>query len=455
MDAAAAAAPGVPNIKPLLSRIPPVTAAANLEDICYYSVRQLAELIRTRKITSSALTDMYLTRLKRLDPQLHFIITLTEERARAQAKQADAEIAANKYRGPLHGIPWGAKDLLAVKGYRTTWGAAGFENQTFDDDATVVKRLDEAGAVLLAKLSLGALAQGDLWFGERTRNPWRPTQGSSGSSAGSSSATSAGCVGFAIGTETLGSISSPSTRVGVTGLRPTFGRVPRTGAMALSWSMDKIGPICRTVEDCAIVLSAIHGPDGQDPSVHDYGFPWDPRLDIKTLRIGYLKTEFDREPTPPGADEEKLDEKARAARANNRLNRKIGKAFDDASIAVLQNKLGLKLIPVELPKFPFNSIRFLLTAEAAAAFDELTRSGRDRLLTGQESFDWPNAFRTSRFIPAVEYINANRARTLGMMQAADMFKDIDLFVAPTNSLQLIMTNLTGHPAVILAQRLPR
>jgi len=450
VDAAAANAPGTPNIRPLLSRIAPVTVADNLEDICYYSVRQLAELVRTRKVTSSALTDMYLTRMKRLDPQLHFIITLTEDRARASAKKADTEIAAGKYRGPLHGLPWGAKDLLSVKGYRTTWGAAGFENQTFDEDATVVKRLDDAGAVLLGKLSLGALAQGDLWFGERTRNPWRPaTQGSSGSSAGSSAATAAGCCAFAIGTETLGSISSPSSRVGVTGLRPTFGRVPRTGAMALSWSMDKIGPICRTVEDCAIVLSAIHGPDGQDPSVHDYGFPWDPNLDIRTLKIGYLKTEFDREPTPPTPDEPTLEEKIRTQRANGRLNRKITKAFDDASIAVLQNKLGLKLVPVELPKFPFNSIRFLLTAEAAAAFDDLTRSGRDKLLTGQESFDWPNAFRVSRFIPAVEYINANRARTRGMTQAAEMFKNIDLFVAPTNSQQLIMTNLTGHPAVIL------
>jgi Asp-tRNA(Asn)/Glu-tRNA(Gln) amidotransferase A subunit family amidase len=392
---------------------------------------------------------MYLARTQRLDPQLHFVITMTDDRAREQAKKADAEIAAGKYRGPLHGIPWVAKDLLSVKGYRTTWGAAGMENQKFDEDATVVKRLDDAGAVLLAKVSLGALAQGDLWFGERTRNPWRPTQGSSGSSAGSSAATAAGCCAFGIGTETLGSISSPSTRVGATGLRPTFGRVPRTGAMALSWSMDKIGAICRSAEDCAIVLSAIHGPDNADPSVHDYGFTWDPNLDIRSLRIGYLKTEFDREPNPPTPDESTLEEKVRTQRANSRLNRKISKAFDDASIAVLQNKLGLKLIPVELPKFPFNSIRFLLTAEAAAAFDDLTRSGRDKLLTGQESFDWPNAFRVSRFIPAVEYINANRARTLGMMQTAELFKNIDLFVAPTNSGQLTMTNLTGHPAVIL------
>src|SRR5258707_246695 len=258
-------------------------APKNLEDVAFYSVRQLAELVRTKKVSSAALTEMYLERIKRYDPELKFVITLTEDRARTQAKEADREIAAGKYRGPLHGLPWGAKDLLAVKGYRTTWGAAGFEDQKFEEDATVVKRLDAAGAVLVAKFSLGALAQGDLWFGERTRNPWRLSQGSSGSSAGSSSATSAGCVAFAIGSETLGSISSPATRCGVTGLRPTFGRVPRTGAMALSWSMDKIGAICRSVEDCALVMSAIHGPDGKDLAVKDAAFNWDAEFNWKTL----------------------------------------------------------------------------------------------------------------------------------------------------------------------------
>jgi hypothetical protein len=298
----------------------------NLEDVAFYSVRQLAELVRTRKVSSTALTEMYIARLKRYDPLLHFVITLTEDRAMAQAKEADRDIAAGKYRGPLHGLPWGAKDLLAVKGYRTTWGAGGFEEQKFDDDATVVKRLDAAGAVLIAKLTLGALAQGDLWFGERTRNPWRPSQGSSGSSAGSASATAAGCVAFAIGTETLGSISSPSTRVGVTGLRPTFGRVPRTGAMALSWSMDKIGPICRAAEDCALVFDAIHGPDDHDASVHDYVFNWDAGVDIRKLRIGYLKADFERDPqfTPDTKPEEK--ERALKARA-------MTKKFDDAALS--------------------------------------------------------------------------------------------------------------------------
>ncbi|MCU1307568.1 MAG: Amidase, partial [Acidobacteriaceae bacterium] len=352
--------------------------------------------------------------------------------------------------GPLHGLPWGAKDLLAVQGYPTTWGAAGFEEQKFEEDATVVKRLDAAGAVLVAKFSLGALAQGDLWFGERTRNPWRPSQGSSGSSAGSSSATSAGCVAFAIGSETVGSISSPVTRCGVTGLRPTFGRVPRTGAMALSWSMDKLGPICRSVEDCAFVLNAIYGPDGQDGSVHNYGFTWNPDLDITKLRVGFLKADFEREmPAAPPADKDTADEKAKAARERNRANRVIQKKFDEASLAVLRDKVGIKLISIELPKFPFGSMLPILGAEAAAAFDDLTRTGRDKLLTGQLQSDWPNQFRKARFIPAVEYVNANRARTLGMQQVAELFKQVDLFVAPTSSGQLTMTNFTGHPAVIL------
>ena len=263
------------------SRISKVSAIAapstpkNLEDVAFASVRELAELVRTKKVSSVALTEMYLQRLKRYDPTLKFVVTLTEDRALAQAKAADREIAAGKYRGPLHGLPWGAKDLLAAKGIRTTWGAGGFENQMIDEDATVVKRLDEAGAVMVAKLTLGALALGDNWFGGVTRNPWHPGQGSSGSSAGPASATAAGCVAFSIGSETLGSISSPSTRCGCTGLRPSFGLVPRTGAMALSWSMDKLGPICRAVEDCALVLEAIYGPDGADPSVKNAAFHWD------------------------------------------------------------------------------------------------------------------------------------------------------------------------------------
>jgi Asp-tRNA(Asn)/Glu-tRNA(Gln) amidotransferase A subunit family amidase len=397
----------------------------------------LAELMRTRRISSLALTQMYLERLKRYDPALKFVVSLTEERALAQAKEADKDIAAGHYRGPLHGLPWGAKDLLAVKKYKTTWGAGGFEDQMVDEDATVVRRLDKAGAVLVAKLTLGALAQGDVWFGGLTRNPWKTDQGSSGSSAGPASATAAGCVAFAIGSETLGSISSPSTRCGTTGLRPTFGRVPRTGAMALSWSMDKLGPICRAAEDCAIVLDAIYGPDGKDGSVHDIGYGWDATLDPKTLRIGIITADFEHRKPP---ENERPEQKA-AREDNDR--------FNDAALDVIKTKLGWKLIPVKLPDLPWQAMRPILVAEAAAAFDELTRSGRDKLLTAQSKNDWPNTFREARFIPAVEYINGNRARTLGMQGMAEVFKNVDVIVAPTFSNQLLITNLTGHPAVIL------
>src|SRR5882757_8862657 len=328
-----------------ISAAPSVAAAApkNLEDVAFYSVRQLAELVRSKKVSSIALTEMYITRLKRYNPILHFVVTLTEERALTQARKADREIAAGKYRGPLHGLPWGAKDLLAVNGYRTTWGAGGFEDQKFDEDATVVKRLDAAGAVLVAKLTLGALAQGDKWFGGMTRNPWNTKQGSSGSSAGSASATAAGCVAFAIGSETLGSISSPSTRCGTTGLRPTFGFVPRTGAMALSWTMDKLGPICRAVEDTAIVLSAIHGPDGHDPTVHNAAFNWDATLDWRKLRVGYLKSDFHVPPPQPQeapkeqkeltAEEKKKRDEDAANRARGRAQREYDHKFDEAALA--------------------------------------------------------------------------------------------------------------------------
>ncbi|HKE30397.1 MAG TPA: amidase [Candidatus Angelobacter sp.] len=442
-----------------VSAAPNVGAAApkNLEDVAFYSVRQLADLVRTKKVSSTALTEMYLERLKRYDSQLKFVITFTQDRAQAKAKEADREIAAGKYRGPLHGIPWGAKDLLAVKGYRTTWGAGGFENQMIDEDATVVQRLDAAGAVLVAKLTLGALAQGDKWFGGMTRNPWNPQQGSSGSSAGSASATAAGCVGFAIGSETLGSIASPSTRCGTTGLRPTFGLVPRTGAMALSWSMDKLGPICRSVEDCALVLSAIYGPDGQDRSVQNAAFNWDPNLDWRKLRIGYLKNDFELQPQQPEPpkEEKNLTEEEKKKRDEDNTNREMArvrqlydKQFNDAALAKLRS-MGVNLIPVELPKYPFQAMRTILLAEAAAAFDDLTRSGRDKLLTRQTRDDWPNTFRSARFIPAVEYIQANRARMMAMDAMVKVFEQVDVIVAPTFGPQLVMTNLTGHPAVIL------
>src|SRR6267142_304520 len=346
-----------------MSETDPVEAPRNLEDAAFYSVRQLAELVRSRKVSSLALTEMYLERLKRYDPLLKCVITFAEKRARAQAKEADRDLARGKYRGPLHGLPWGAKDLLAVKGYPTTWGAAGFEDQKLDEDAAVVQRLDKAGAVLMAKLSLGALAQGDVWFGGMTRNPWKLDQGSSGSSAGSASATAAGCVAFAIGSETLGSISSPCTRCGTTGLRPTFGRVPRTGAMALSWSMDKLGPICRSVEDCALVLGAIYGPDGKDRTVKNAAFNWDAELDWKKLRVGYLKSDFERIPQPqedaekeePAVSEEEKQkrEEQRKKRAAFLERAKYDRRFADAALGKLQ-EMGVALIPVEMPKFPYD-----------------------------------------------------------------------------------------------------
>ncbi len=422
-----------------MSRISAPSVPRNLDAAAFYTVRQLAELVRTRKVSSSALTEMYLGRLKRYDPLLKFVVTLTEERARAQAREADRDLAAGRYRGPLHGLPWGAKDLLAVKGYPTTWGAGGFEKQAMDEDATVVQRLDRAGAVLVAKLTLGALAMGDVWFGGMTRNPWKTDQGSSGSSAGSASATAAGCVAFAIGSETLGSISSPSTRCGTTGLRPTYGRVPRSGAMALSWSMDKIGPICRAVEDCALVLDAIVGPDGHDRTVRDAAFNWDASLDVRKLRVGYLKAEFERDPKPEDLAKEKPEDTAR---------RVARKKFDAAALEVIR-KLGVNLVPVELPDLPYEHMLTVLSAEAAAAFDDLTRSGRDRLLTAQKEQDWPNQFRVARFIPAVEYVQADRARTLAMQAMEKVFEKFDALVAPTTSAQLIASNLTGHPAVIL------
>jgi Asp-tRNA(Asn)/Glu-tRNA(Gln) amidotransferase A subunit family amidase len=441
-----------------ISKAPAIAQApSNLEELAFLSVRELSEYVRRKKVSSTALTEMYLARLKRYDPVLHFVVTLTEERAMTKAREADREIAAGKYRGPLHGLPWGAKDLLAVKGYPTTWGAGGFEHQSFDEDATVVQRLDAAGAVLVAKTTLGALAMGDKWFAGRTRNPWNPKQGSSGSSAGSASSVAAGCVAFAIGSETLGSISSPSTRCGATGLRPTFGFVPRTGAMALSWTMDKLGPICRAVEDCAIVMDVIHGPDGKDRATRDAAFAWNADSDWRSLRVGYLQDAFETHPHPeetskPPISETEPEKKKRLAterdHAAARERREYDRRYDTAALDKLR-AMGVDLKPVALPKLPYGDMSPLLTAEAAAAFDDLTISGRDRLLTEQGADDWPNAFRISRFYPAVEYIQANRARTLAMQQMATLFSSVDVIVTPSGGDQLVATNLTGHPAVIV------
>jgi Asp-tRNA(Asn)/Glu-tRNA(Gln) amidotransferase A subunit family amidase len=410
-----------------------------VDELAFATVPQLAELIRTRKVSSTELTQMYLARLKRYGPRLNCIVTLTDELALKQAAAADAEIKRGKYRGPLHGIPWGAKDLFATKGIKTTWGAEPYRDQMIDYDSTVVERLNEAGAVLVAKLSMGALAQGPRWFGGVTRNPWQPDEaqtGSSGSSAGPAAATAAGLVGFSIGTETLGSIVSPSSRCGVTGLRPTYGRVSRYGAMGLSWTMDKIGPMCRGVEDCAAALHAIYGPDGKDITVGDAPFNWNPDANISTLRIGYLKTEFE----PPASTTANEQQRAQAEQR---------RAVYKTALEVLE-KAGAKLVPIELPKFSAGSLRYILSAEAATAFDDITRDGRVNQLSGQSPNDWPNTFRTSRFIPAVEYLRAQRARTLLMHEMEKLMSQWDVFVSPApGSASLLVTNLTGHPAVVL------
>lgn len=434
-------------------------SASQEESVAFATVRQLAALLRSKKTTSVELTKLYLDRLKRFDPQLHFVIHLTSERALAQAATADRELAAGKPRSELHGIPWGAKDLLAVNGYPTTWGAGPYMEQRLDYDAEVVKRLDAAGAVLVAKLTLGALAQGDLWGpkpGVRTRNPWNPGQGSSGSSAGVASAVAAGCVGFGLGTETLGSISSPSTRCGCTGLRPSFGLVPRTGAMALSWSMDKIGPITRSVEDAALVLAAIYGPDGHDPSVQAAAFNVDLTTDVRRLRVGYLKSAFDKptmEPIKPPSEtlagkELEAYNRRTAARKTSFAQQLYDISFAQKALDVLRG-MGVSLQAVEFPQFNYGALVPMLEAEAAAAFDELTRSGRDASLAGQEVYDWPNSFRTARLYPAVDYINASRARRVAMEQVAAFFRSFDVIVTTSGGPQLTATNLCGQPAIIV------
>jgi len=395
----------------------------NIEDITFYSIGELAQLIKTKKITSTQLTKFYLERLKKYGPKLHCVVTLTEERALRQAEKADQEISKGKYRGMLHGIPFGVKDLLNSKGYKTTWGAAPYKDQLIDEDATVIKKLENAGAVLCAKLSMGELAMDDVWFGGMTRNPWDTTKGSSGSSAGSASSVSAGLLPFAIGTETWGSIVSPSTVCGVTGLRPTYGRVSRTGAMALSWSMDKIGPICRNAEDLAIVFNTIHGKDGIDQTLYDAAFNYQPRLDLKKLKIGYLKNDF----------------------AKKYLFHQ-----NDSLVLKKLEELGAQLIPIELPDIATNDIAIILTAEAGAAFDELTRTNKDDLLARQFKGAWPNIFRASRFIPAEEYINANRIRYMLIQEMQKMMDKVDLYIAPSwEGNNLLLTNLTGNPCVVV------
>ncbi len=379
-------------------------------ELAFLPVTHLARLIQTGKVKSVELTKLYIERLKKFDPLLHCVVSLTEELAIKQAARADRAIAAGEYRGPLHGIPWGAKDLMAVPGYKTTWGATPFRDQEFDHTATVAEHLEEAGAVLVAKLSLGALAMGDKWMKKMTRNPWNPKQGSSGSSAGSACAASAGLVGFAIGTETLGSIVSPSRRCGSTGLRPTFGRISRYGLMPLSWSMDKAGPICRSIEDCALVLDAIHGADGLDPCAVDQPFAWPPKNELRSLRIGYVKGR-----RTPDKDREELK---------------------------ILRDLGAKLVPIALPdNLPVRELVTMLDVECSAMFDHVTRN---HITEGLNT--WPNTFRAGQFIPAVEYIRAARVRTLLMKEMEKLMDDVDLYVGGSD---LGITNLTGHPTAVM------
>jgi Asp-tRNA(Asn)/Glu-tRNA(Gln) amidotransferase A subunit family amidase len=403
-------------------KFPETEKPDNPDDLAFYSILELASLIRSRKISSLELTEFFIGRLKKYGDTLQCVVTMTDELARVQARRADSLLQAGVYLGPLHGIPYGIKDLFAVPGYKTTWGARPYQDQVIEEKSDVLQKLEAEGAVLMAKLTLGALAMGDVWFGGVTKNPWKLDQGSSGSSAGSASATVAGLVPFAIGTETRGSIVSPSTRCGATGLRPTFGRVSRTGAMALSWSMDKIGPICRSAEDCAIVLDAIRGK-GRDYTAVDAAFPYDPDLDVRQLKVGYFKNLFDSSATA---------------------------RFDQQVLNDLE-KIGVRATPLDYQvSMPVAAMGFILTTEAAAAFDELTRSGQDDLLVNQLNYSWPNIFRAARFVTAVEYIQANRLRTLLIEEFHQLIKDYDVIITPTyGGTQLLTTNLTGQPVISL------
>ena len=386
-----------------------VRRPASDEELAFLPVTQLAELVRTRQVSSVELTKLYLARLRKYDGLLKCVVALAEEVALKQAEQADKEIAAGKYRGPLHGMPWGAKDLIAYPGYKTTWGAGVFQEQTLDVKAAVAQRLEDAGAVMVAKLTLGALAWGDEWFGGMTRNPWNPEEGSSGSSAGSASAVVAGLVGFAIGSETLGSIVSPSRQCSASGLRPTFGRVSRYGCMSLCWSMDKLGPICRSVEDCALVLGAIHGYDERDPASVTRDFSWPPKRAVNTLTVGYFEN---------------------------------GKPLADRRELGVLERLGVTLKSIKLPsKHPIGPLTVILDTEAAAVFDPLTRAG-----IREGIGKWATTFREGQFVPAVEYLRANRVRTLLIQEMDDLFKEIDAYVGGDD---LVLTNFTGQPTVVV------
>jgi len=411
--------------KPIIWNKVNASVPTNKNDLAFYSIEQLAFLLKNKKISSVELTQFFIDRIKKWGDTLQCVITITQDIAMDQAKKADAEIAAGKYRGLLHGIPYGLKDLFAVKGTKTTWGAAPYKNQTIDEDAFVYTQLKEAGAVLVAKFTLGALAMGDYWYGGRTKNPWNINYGSSGSSAGSTSATVAGLVPFAIGTETYGSIISPSTTCGATGLRPTFGSVSRSGAMALSYSLDKVGPICRSAADAAIVFNYIHGTDGKDQAAVNMPFNYTPQKPIQKMRIAYAKNYFDK------------------IKDTSRNEWKVLTAFKN---------MGVTLIPVNFPDsgvYTFNIMDVVIGVECAAQFDEMTRNNMDDELTRQTKYDWPNQFRTARFVPAVEYINAQRHRYVLMQKVNEVLQQYDAIICPSrgDGNQGAITNLTGHPVV--------
>jgi Asp-tRNA(Asn)/Glu-tRNA(Gln) amidotransferase A subunit family amidase len=406
-------------------QLPDVVRPANMNELAFYSIPQLASLIKNKRITSVELTKFFIGRLKKYGDTLQSVITITEDLAMKEAMQADAEIKQGKYRGLLHGIPYGLKDLFAVKGYKTTWGTTPYKDQVLDQDAYVYTKLKEAGAVLCAKLSLGALAFNNKWFGGETKNPWNLQQGSSGSSAGSAASVVAGLLPFTLGTETLGSIVSPSTRCGATGLRPTFGTISRSGAMVLCWSLDKAGPICRSAEDDAIVYYYLKGTDGKDPGAIDHAFNFNPKADVKKLRVAYAENYFKRLP----------------------------KDAMEWKVLDVYRSMGIEPTPVQFPDsgvYNVNMIGIILNAESGAAFDELTRTDRDTLIERQDKGFWPNSFRASRFIPAVEYINTNRYRSLLCNKVQDFMKNYDVVITPTFAgSQLSITNLTGNPVVCM------
>lgn len=379
------------------------------DELAFLPVTELSALLRGRQVSSVELTKLYLARLQRFDPLLKCVVTLTEDLALQQAQRADRELAAGHYRGPLHGIPWGAKDIIAWPGYPTTWGAGHYRTQVIDRKAAVAKRLEDAGAVLIAKLSVGSLALGDQWHGGMTRNPWNPEEGSSGSSAGSTAAVVAGLVGFAIGSETLGSIVSPCRRCSASGLRPTFGRVSRAGCMTLSWSMDKLGPIARSIEDCALILGAIHGSDPDDLAAVNRPFAWPPPRDVSRLKIGFFE-----------GDRPAEEQRARG----------------------IVKDLGCILTPIKLPStYPVSALTLMLDTEAAAAFDDLTRAG-----VHEGIGRWGNTFRAGQFVPAIEYLRASRVRTLVMREMEQTMANIDAYIGGDD---LALTNLTGHPTAVV------